>query len=57
MVMILVKLLPWVPGHFTWHEWLALALWGVLGAAIRATRQRDSLPEGKIDASEFAPVP
>jgi amino acid transporter len=48
-VMILVKLLPWVPGHFTWHEWLALAVWGMLGAAIRATRQRDPLAAPKIE--------
>jgi amino acid transporter len=47
--MILVKLVPWVPGHFTWHEWLALALWGALGAAIRATRQRDPLLEPKAE--------
>src|SRR5262252_5737546 len=31
--MILVKVLPWVPGHFTWHEWIALAIWALLGAA------------------------
>jgi amino acid transporter len=42
--MILVKLVPWVPGHFSWHEWMALAVWGVLGAAIRATRHRDAIP-------------
>jgi len=45
MVMILVKVLPFVPGHFTWHEWMALAIWAVLGAAIRSTRLRTSLPE------------
>jgi amino acid transporter len=48
-VMILAKLLPWIPGHFTWHEWLALALWGILGAAIRATRQHHSLVEPGIE--------
>jgi len=36
-VMILVKLVPLIPGHFTWHEWLALAIWTALGAAIRAS--------------------
>lgn len=41
--MILVKLVPWVPGHFTWHEWVALAMWGVLGGAIRATRRHDNI--------------
>jgi APA family basic amino acid/polyamine antiporter len=47
-VMILAKLVPWVPGHFTRHEWLALAGWGVLGAAIRATRRRDPVPKRTI---------
>lgn len=48
-VMILVKLVPLIPGHFTWHEWLALAIWGVLGAVIRTTRQRRPLLEPKIE--------
>ena len=47
--MILVKLLPWVPGHFTWHEWVALAMWGLLGAAIRTTRLRTSSPEAETE--------
>jgi hypothetical protein len=34
--MILVKLVPLVPGHFTRYEWLALALWAGAGAMIRA---------------------
>ena len=42
-VMILVKVLPWIPGHFTWHEWVALTIWAVLGAVIRATRQRSPI--------------
>jgi amino acid transporter len=40
-VMILVKLVPLVPGHFTSHEWIALAIWGVLGAAVRTSRAHD----------------
>jgi hypothetical protein len=40
--MILVKLVPLVPGHFTWHEWIALAIWGLLGAAVRTSRKSDS---------------
>jgi APA family basic amino acid/polyamine antiporter len=39
--MILVKLVPVVPGHFTSHEWIALAIWGALGAAVRMSRKRD----------------
>jgi amino acid transporter len=38
-VMILVKLAPWVPGHFTWHEWLALGIWVVLAIVARASRE------------------
>ncbi len=33
--MILVKVLPVVPGHFTRYEWLALAIWAILGLAVR----------------------
>lgn len=48
-VMILVKVIPLVPGHFTWHEWLALGIWGVLGAAIHVTRRRGPLLESEIE--------
>ena len=48
-IMILVKLVPLVPGHFTWHEWLALAIWAALGALTRATRERNPLPEPAIE--------
>jgi len=42
-----------VPGHFTWHEWLALAIWGTLGAAIHATRQRNSIPQPEIEMANI----
>lgn len=32
--MILMKILPGIPGRFTGPEWLALAIWVVLGAAL-----------------------
>jgi len=53
-VMILVKLVPLVPGHFTQNEWIALAIWGVLGAAIRASRKRDlrQEPEMRVASAE-----
>jgi amino acid transporter len=47
--MILVKVLPWVPGHFTWHEWIALAVWALLGAAIRATRDRSVIHRQELE--------
>jgi len=31
-LMALMKILPFVPGHFTRYEWLALAIWCALGA-------------------------
>jgi basic amino acid/polyamine antiporter, APA family len=46
--MILVKLIPWIPGHFTWHEWVALAIWAALGAGVRATRQPAMVREAQI---------
>jgi hypothetical protein len=33
--MILVKVLPIVPGHFTIYEWIALAIWATLGFLMR----------------------
>ena len=35
LLMVLVKVLPVVPGHFTRYEWLALAIWAVLGYLVR----------------------
>jgi basic amino acid/polyamine antiporter, APA family len=34
LLMILMKVVPAVPGHFTRYEWLALAIWGLLGIAL-----------------------
>ena len=53
-VMILVKLVPWVPGHFTWHEWLALAIWAGLGAAIRASRHHGTAKETAMGVADAA---
>ncbi len=33
-LMVLVKVVPVVPGHFTRYEWIALAIWIVLGVLI-----------------------
>jgi APA family basic amino acid/polyamine antiporter len=35
LILILMKILPFVPGHFSRYEWLALFLWCALGAAIK----------------------
>jgi len=39
-LMVLVKVVPVVPGHFTRYEWIALALWAGAGALARALRKR-----------------
>jgi hypothetical protein len=32
IAMILMKIVPAIPGHFTMYEWLALGIWIALGA-------------------------
>ena len=32
LLMILMKVVPFVPGHFSAYEWLALGIWIALGA-------------------------
>ena len=34
LLMILMKVVPVIPGHFTRYEWLALGVWVVLGAGL-----------------------
>jgi APA family basic amino acid/polyamine antiporter len=34
LLMILMKVVPGVPGHFNGYEWLALAVWSVLGLGL-----------------------
>jgi basic amino acid/polyamine antiporter, APA family len=41
-LMVLVKILPIVPGHFTGYEWIALAIWAVLGVLIRIPARKRS---------------
>jgi len=38
LLMVLMKLLPFVPGHFSRYEWLAFFLWCALGAAVKNRR-------------------
>ncbi len=42
--MILMKVIPIVPGHFSVYEWLALAIWIVLGALL-SSRSKEMQPE------------
>ena len=34
-LMVLIKVLPQVPGHFTTYEWIALAVWTAVGLLLR----------------------
>lgn len=53
LLMILVKVLPIVPGHFTRYEWLALAIWAALGLLLRlSAKQRSNSSERSILTAE-----
>jgi basic amino acid/polyamine antiporter, APA family len=39
LLMILMKIVPFVPGHFSRYEWLALGLWVSLGIALKRSRR------------------
>ena len=41
LLMVLMKVVPFVPGHFSRYEWLALGLWISLGIALRRSRRAD----------------
>ncbi|HUD65541.1 MAG TPA: APC family permease [Candidatus Sulfotelmatobacter sp.] len=43
MAMVLMKVIPRVPGHFTVYEWIALAVWITLGGAAAMTRRRSTI--------------
>ncbi|HKW66662.1 MAG TPA: hypothetical protein VJP04_05195, partial [Terriglobales bacterium] len=49
-LMILVKLVPLVPGHFTQYEWMALAIWLGLGAALRMPAATESAQSAQASA-------
>jgi hypothetical protein len=52
-LMVLVKVVPIVPGHFTRYEWMALAVWAGLGALIRSSRNRgEQTVEPKLEIAE-----
>jgi len=40
-LMILIKVLPQVPGHFTLYEWIALTVWTLMGLLLRRTPASD----------------
>jgi hypothetical protein len=48
-VMVLVKVLPFVPGHFSQVDWIALMIWLTIGFLVRW--------RAKIPVNESAAVP
>jgi amino acid transporter len=46
-IMVSAKIMPFVPGHFTGYEWLALGIWAGLGLLISSPRlsRATSLPQ------------
>ena len=54
-VMILVKVVPLVPGHFTWHEWVALAIWVALGTGTYMSRRYQAREEPTLEVADAAP--
>jgi len=53
-VMILVKVVPLVPGHFTWHEWVALAIWVALGTGTYMSRRYQAREEPTLEVVDAA---
>jgi amino acid transporter len=53
-LMIMVKVLPMIPGHFTRYEWIALAGWSSLGILIRV--RRDSTNRGPEEKTSLEGV-
>jgi len=45
ITMALMKAIPAIPGHFTLYEWIALAIWIVIGAIAATSKTRKSVPE------------
>ena len=47
--LILMKIVPLIPGHFSGYEWLALGIWGGLGLGLhwraRVANARSSVPQ------------
>jgi APA family basic amino acid/polyamine antiporter len=46
LAMVLMKLLPFVPGHFSAWEWLVLTIWILLGIAVGHPTTAPDAPEG-----------
>lgn len=47
MLLLLMKLIPAFPGHFTHAEWIALAIWLILGTVLHRRSASVALPDTK----------
>jgi len=56
-LMILVKVLPIVPGHFTRNEWIALAIWALLGFLMRLPAKVRIPPAVELSAERTGEIP
>jgi len=54
ILMVLVKIVPVVPGHFTRYEWLAVAIWLAIGAISRVSQVASKAPGADIPMAEIA---
>jgi hypothetical protein len=51
LAMVLMKLLPFVPGHFSIWEWLVLGLWIILGTLVGRARGRQLATGGNANTT------
>jgi len=56
-LMILVKVLPVVPGHFSRYEWFALAIWASLGMLISIPARKGGIHSDENVARAETPAP
>ncbi len=55
--MVLVKVVPIVPGHFTRYEWIALGVWAGIGLAIRTPAKEKTLAQEENSVAAARRVP
>lgn len=54
-LMVLVKVVPLVPGHFTRYEWIALVIWAALGAFLKVpAKPGEKIPGGDVPGAHVS---
>jgi basic amino acid/polyamine antiporter, APA family len=53
VLMVLVKAVPIVPGHFTVYEWMAVAVWAGIGALMRVPERGEEISPAKLETAEL----